>query len=280
VQNVIESLRPKRYSWTHRQPAIAYPAMLQLSLNFLEKQLNRLKPTRSTRTRSNRSMTWKNGLLVHLVFRPRARRYLLRLQPDGAARLVIPRGGSEAEGLRFLERSEAWLLKRRSQWQSRASHRTWADGARFLYRGEEVELRVEKSGDGVTLRFGDQSITVPHPQADYREAVSGHLRALATRELPVRTSELAALHRIAIGRISVRGQKTRWGSCSARGAISLNWKLIHAPAHVLDYLIIHELMHRREMNHSSRYWKLVAQACPDYRRAEQWLKGTRLETMD
>jgi len=109
--------------------------------------------------------------------------------------------------------------------------------------------------------------------------VQGHLRGLAERELPVRTRELARLHGIAVGRISVRAQKTRWGSCSARGTISLNWRLIHAPPHVADYLIIHELMHRREMNHSARYWKLVARACPGYRRAEEWLKKVRLETM-
>jgi predicted metal-dependent hydrolase len=75
----------------------------------------------------------------------------------------------------------------------------------------------------------------------------------------------------------VRAQKTRWGSCSARGTISLNWRLIQAPPGVVDYLIIHELMHRREMNHSARYWKLVAQAFPDYRRAEQWLKKSGID---
>jgi hypothetical protein len=93
----------------------------------------------------------------------------------------------------------------------------------------------------------------------------------------VRTRELALLHGIAIHRVSVRAQKTRWGSCSARGTISLNWRLIQAPPRVVDYLIIHELMHRREMNHSARYWKLVAGAFPDYRRAEQWLKSNRIE---
>ena len=100
---------------------------------------------------------------------------------------------------------------------------------------------------------------------------------MAAMELPVRTRELALAQGIVIRRVSVRAQKTRWGSCSARGTISLNWRLIQAPPHVVDYLIIHELMHRREMNHSARYWKLVAKACPDYRRAEQWLKSSRIE---
>jgi predicted metal-dependent hydrolase len=117
------------------------------------------------------------------------------------------------------------------------------------------------------------------PAADYRDAIQAHLRRLAERDLPPRTRELAQLHGIAISRVTVRAQKTRWGSCSARGTISLNWRLIHAPPFVQDYLIIHELMHRRQMNHSARYWKLVAEAFPRWREAEAWLKKTRLESL-
>jgi hypothetical protein len=252
--------------------------MLQLSLDFLGRQIGRLKPPRLPRTRIDRSMPWKHDITVHIVFRPRARRYLLGLRPDGAARLVIPRRGSEAEGIRFLERNEAWLLKRVAQWRSRSHARQpWVEGVLFLFRGEKVGLHVEKGEDGLRLCFADQIISVPRALPDYRDVVLGHLRRIAERELPVRTRELALLHGIVIRRVSVRAQKTRWGSCSVRGTISLNWRLIQAPPGVVDYLIIHELMHRREMNHSARYWKLVAQAFPDYRRAEQWLKKSGID---
>jgi predicted metal-dependent hydrolase len=252
--------------------------MLQLSLDFLGQQLDRFKTARLPRTRIDRTLAWKDGVTVHIVFRPRARRYLLGLQADGTARLVVPRRGSEAEGIRFLERSEAWLLKRVVQWRSRSQARqSWGEEARFLFRGEEVGLRVETGEGRLRLCFSDQVVSVPRALPDYREVVLGHLRRLAERELPVRTRELALLHGIVVHRISVRAQKTRWGSCSARGTISLNWRLIQAPCYVVDYLIIHELMHRREMNHSARYWKLVAKAFPDYRNAEQWLKSSRLE---
>lgn len=253
--------------------------MLQLSLDFLGHRLDRFRPARLPRTRIDRPLVWKHGLTVHVVFRSRARRYLLGLQPDGVARLVIPRRGTEAEGVRFLERSEAWLLKRVAQWRSGSRARQpWVEGSRFLFRGEEVILRVENGDGGLRLRFSDQIISVPHALPDYREVVQGHLREMAERELPVRTRELALLHGISVHCVTVRAQKTRWGSCSARGTISLNWRLIHAPPHVVDYLIIHELMHRREMNHSARYWRLVAKAFPDYRSAEQWLKRSRIET--
>lgn len=254
--------------------------MLQLSLDFLGHQLDRFKPARLPRTRIDRPLVWKHDITVHIVFRSRARRYLLGLRPDGAARLVIPRRGTEAEGIRFLERSEAWLLKRVTQWRSRSQVRQpWVEGVNFLFRGAETALHVEQEEDGLRLCFSDQIIPVPHVLPDYRDVVQGHLRRLAERELPIRTRELALLHGIAVHRVSVRAQKTRWGSCSARGTISLNWRLIQAPSHVIDYLIIHELMHRREMNHSTHYWKLVAGAVPDYRRAEQWLKKSGIEDL-
>jgi predicted metal-dependent hydrolase len=259
--------------------------MFQLGFRFFEKALTGI----DRRARAEQPpapvaddslLAWKHGLSVKIVRRPRARRYLLRLEHDGTARLVIPRRGNRAEALRFLERSETWLVERHRQWQARGIQRPqpWRDGARFLYRGEETLLRIEESGPRVRLHFADQEFTAA-PHADYREPVRAHLRRLAERELAPRTMELAREHGITVSRVTVRAQKTRWGSCSARGAISLNWRLVHAPVFVRDYLIIHELMHRREMNHSRRYWKHVAAAFPDYRAAEAWLKRTRLETL-
>ena len=76
-------------------------------------------------------------------------------------------------------------------------------------------------------------------------------------------------------RITVRNQRSRWGSCSVKGTISLNWRLIQTPPFVQDYIILHELMHLREMNHSRRYWRCVEQVCPNYRNAEAWLKQNK-----
>jgi hypothetical protein len=95
---------------------------------------------------------------------------------------------------------------------------------------------------------------------------------LAAKELPPRVLEFATLHQLPVRRISVRNQRSRWGSCSRRGTISLNWRLIQTPAFVRDYILIHEIMHLREMNHSSRFWREVERAFPDYKTAERWLK--------
>jgi predicted metal-dependent hydrolase len=216
---------------------------------------------------------------LRIVRSERARRYLLRLDDDGAARLVIPRRGSQAEAMRFLERSRGWLERRHRQWQARrAAQPSWQDGSSILFRGEPVILRVAGDLFGTVITFADQTIrTAAAP--DHRAAIQAHLRELAEQELPVRTRELAREHGIEIRRILIRAQKTRWGSCSATGTISLNWRLIHAPPFVQDYLIIHELMHRRQMNHSARYWKLVADAFPRWQEAEAWLKKTRIDML-
>ena len=222
---------------------------------------------------------WKQGIVLHVVRHPRARRYLLRLQSDGSARLVIPRRGSRREALRFLERNEAWLLERFERWKSsHVSCEPWANGASFLFRGEMVALEVQVLGDKAELKFAGETLRVS-ASSDYRNEVFDHLRSLAKKELPPRVWELAQAHCITVHRVTVRAQKTRWGSCSSRGTISLNWRLIQAPQSVRDYLIIHELMHRKQMNHSARFWNLVEGACPEYRAAEAWLKRLRLEEM-
>jgi predicted metal-dependent hydrolase len=97
----------------------------------------------------------------------------------------------------------------------------------------------------------------------------------ARGELPVRLRELAAEHGLTVARISIRNQRWRWGSCSPAGHICLNWRLVTMPDWVRDYVLIHELMHLRRMDHSRKFWKLVAAACPDYREARAWLRLNR-----
>ena len=112
-----------------------------------------------------------------------------------------------------------------------------------------------------------------------RQAAVRHLRALAGRELRDHLLALADRFGLPVKRITIRNQQTRWGSCSPHGAVALNWRLIQMPDSVRDYILIHELMHLRERNHSRRFWTLVEQACPDHRVARRWLKGHEAELL-
>jgi len=208
-----------------------------------------------------------------LVRNRRARRYVLRLRPDGSARVTIPHGGSATEARRFAERNMDWLdrqLQRLATQPKRPAE--WLVGTEILFRGEPVKLEAGVNGESGMIRFGTEVVRVLGAAADLRPAIEKHLRRLAARELPARVLEFAELHQLSVRRVTVRSQRSRWGSCSRRGTISLNWRLIHAPPFVRDYICLHELMHLREMNHSARFWREVERVCPDYEAAERWLK--------
>ena len=208
---------------------------------------------------------------IQYVRHPRARRYLLRVKPDGVARVTVPRHGSLAEAERFVHRHQAWIEAQLIKIASRpvVDHR-WKVGHSFLLRGARVELRA--SPDGLSMVFLDQAIAIHPEQADARTAVEARLRRLAGIELEARTRDLSRQLNLPIRRVSIRSQRSRWGSCSVRGTISLNWRLIQMPDWVRDYVIVHELMHLREMNHSRRFWRCVWEVCPHYREAIRWIK--------
>jgi len=171
-----------------------------------------------------------------LVFvrHPRARRYLIRVEDDGRVRVTVPRWGSKREAAAFAEQERAWIEKQRA--------RVERDRARP--RAEPVPQEVERE-----------------------------LRERAKRELPPRLLQLAATHGLTVTRVSIRNQRWRWGSCSRSGHICLNWRLVGMPDGVRDYVMLHELMHLRRMDHSPKFWKLVEKVCPDFRASRAFLRN-------
>ncbi len=99
------------------------------------------------------------------------------------------------------------------------------------------------------------------------------MRARAAVELPELLLRRAADLGLTVSRVSIRNQRSRWGSCGREGHITLNWRLVLMPEAVRDYVLVHELMHLRRLDHSPQYWALVAQACPDYHVAREWLRA-------
>ena len=206
---------------------------------------------------------------LRLVRHPRARRYLLRLLADGSARVTIPRGGSALEAGRFAARQTAWLEAQLLKLQNTPRAQTdWVVGGPILFRGEKFTLASPAPG---MIQWSTELVRAGEGTS-LRQAIQMHLHRLAARELPPRVHELAREHQVVVNRVSIRNQRSRWGSCSRHGTISLNWRLIHLPGFVRDYVILHELMHRRQLNHSAKFWQEVAGVCPEYQKAENWLK--------
>jgi predicted metal-dependent hydrolase len=197
---------------------------------------------------------------------PKARRYVIRLTAGGELRLTVPRGASIGGGVAFAERQQDWIVR---EWQRLEQHAAaWDSGTELWYRGERVRLVVD--ADGVTL--ASHRLKRPDDVARVRETVETFLRGLAGVELPVRLAELVAEHRLIAPRVTVRNQRSRWGSCSTRGSIALNWRLIQMPPAVSDYIMFHELAHRRQPNHSARFWREVESLCPWWKDSERWLR--------
>ncbi len=217
-----------------------------------------------------------------VVFRrsPHARNYRLTLKRDGTAVATIPVRGSEREARRFVEQHEDWLERARER-QRRKPHgaEVWTVGTRVLWRGELAEVRIASGGEPFLpppvrpqVCLAADVFRVPRLEGDLRPTLESHFARRARVELPARAWELAAVTGVEVRHVVVRNQRSRWGSCSANGTISLNWRLVQTPEFVRDYIVYHELMHLREMNHSARFWARVEEVCPGWREAERWIK--------
>lgn len=180
----------------------------------------------------DRSFDWPP--VIVFVRHRRARRYIMRVLADGTLRVTLPRWGAKRDALAFIEANSAWVADQRARRRATAA------------------ARVAPS--------------------TIRPLVEHWYRRKAARELPARLLALAHRHDISVTRVSVRDQRSRWGACSSQGTITLNWRLIQVPDFVRDYVLLHELMHRRELNHSRRFWRLVAACCPRHLEARRWLK--------
>jgi predicted metal-dependent hydrolase len=207
-------------------------------------------------------------LPIRFVRHPRARRYVLRVSADMEAIVTVPRRGSLREGRRFAEAHRAWIARERATLLATAAR------SRPLSIGDTVVVagvpHLILRGDAHTLRIGSQP--VPLRKADVHASVRGWLRAVAQSELPPRLQQLARQHGLTVQAVSIRNQRTRWGSCSTDGRISLNWRLVQMPADVRDYVLLHELMHLRVRNHSPRFWREVEGVCPRHLDARRWLR--------
>jgi predicted metal-dependent hydrolase len=223
--------------------------------------------------------------MPRLVRHPRARRYVLRVLADGTPSVTIPRWGSKREALAFLDAQHDWVIRQRAKQAERARAqpaREWLDGRPVLVGGRTLILR-----EGVGTRPGvveqdDVLIVTPRRRdgGDLRHVASAWMLARARRTLPPRLLSLAAAFGLDVTHVSIRNQRARWGSCATGGRISLNWRLVQAPDAVRDYVLIHELMHLRQPNHSRRFWALVARACPDYEVSRRWLRAHEAALLD
>lgn len=156
----------------------------------------------------------------------------MQITAQGQVKVRAPMGTPKSTVDRFFMEKEAWILK-------------------------HLAIAVENAAP-------EPSPLCESERKRYMELA----RDIFTRKV----SYYASVMGVTYGRISIREQKTRWGSCSSKGNLNFNWRLIFAPEAVLDYIVIHELAHRKEMNHSPAFYRIIASVMPDYKKQQNWLR--------
>jgi predicted metal-dependent hydrolase len=207
----------------------------------------------------------------------RARYIRLEVQRGTGLTVVVPKRHSVEEVTGFIRAKRGWVLRKLAEYarapQLEAGARNIGDTVCYL--GSDLRLvRAPAPGRRSSVRLERTKLVISSGSVE--EGLGALLerwyRARAGDLIARRAAELGARMGVSYKRLAIRGQRTRWGSCSHKGTLSFNWKLMMAPPAVIDYVIIHELAHLREMNHSRRFWELVAEHCPQWREHRKWLK--------
>jgi predicted metal-dependent hydrolase len=221
-------------------------------------------------------------LPLRIVENERARRLTLRIDAGGQGlRITVPPGLRQGEVEKFLHRHQGWLEQRLAKVPERPQVRP---GIKIPFRGvphlivhepgKRGTVSVEGGASGPCLIVHGDRLHLPRRIADF-------LKREAKREIEA----LVARHTASIGKdaktIRFRDTSSRWGSCTSNGTLSFSWRIMMAPAPVINYLVAHEVAHLKEMNHGPKFWKLCAELCPDTERCKAWLKrnGSALQAI-
>jgi len=182
--------------------------------------------------------------------------------------------------------AEDWVLSKLAVWSVYPSrNQSWADGDTIKYLGRDLRLNVREDSAAALATLGEANglqVALPEPRdaVAVRAAVLNWYRRHAKSNFTERIGVYACLYGLAVPRLFLSGARTRWGSCNVKREVRLNWRLIQAPQPTIDYVVAHELAHLVEMNHSRRFWNLVAAVCPHHRQARAELDHVGRYHMD
>lgn len=206
------------------------------------------------------------------------RRIVMSVKPDGRVLMTAPKRVSEKWLQQMVDENEAWLQKALLKYQNYREQnpsKKLMNGEKILFFGKTFKLSILKDKRKKVEIFDEvlQIMTPDLGEPMVREILQNFYKKQATLVFKERIDFFSQRLQLYPQSISFRAQKTRWGSCSGRGHISLNWKLAIAPLECLDYVVVHELCHLQHKNHSQHFWDLVEKYQPQFREHQQWLKA-------
>lgn len=210
---------------------------------------------------------------------PRRRDVCVQVYADGRLRVLAPLAMPLREVRAFVLERAQWIRAKQEYFATKRQHAIQiCDGAKLPCAGEQLRLSIHaRKGRPHAIRQA-KTLSYTGPIDAARDTVLAWYRKEAAEIIEQRMEHYAPMVGKAPSRIVIRDQRTRWGSCSARGTISINWRLLLAPYEVMDYVVIHELCHLLQRNHSPRFWREVERVLPGYERHTRWLRehGGRL----
>lgn len=215
----------------------------------------------------------------------RARRMNLRLDAEKQKLVVTLPGRLKLYHVeRFLKEQTDWVEKHWAKMQEQAAKRpqfSYQEGDTFYYLGEKVVLKVTPSGfkrPRAKVREQEMQVslhresTLNEGRARVKKAIETFYKEKASEIIHDRLQHFNQHYGFHYNQVTFRNQKTRWGSCSSQKNLNFNWRLAMAPIEVIDYVVVHELCHLKEMNHSPRFWARVEEAAPHHTKAKKWLR--------
>lgn len=201
----------------------------------------------------------------------------MRISPDG---LVVhaPKRISHSQLEQLLLTKAGWIRKKlEAQQDNLVAPIQWQDGTSLLLLGNDISLSVKHDARSRAVEYlpGILQVALPAPEdtTTIARKVLQWYRKQAMADFGRRLEILSAKLGVPVPPLFLSNARSRWGSCNSRGEVRLNWRLLQAPPHIINYVICHELAHLKQMNHSAKFWAIVEKICPDYKRAEKELKG-------
>ena len=224
--------------------------------------------------------TLLRGRPVEYVLKRSAKRRRIVFTVDENGLVVhVPLRTSERHVVEAIGHAEPWILRKLAEWEDKKPRaRAWVSGELLDFLGRQIRLElVARGGPAISrLRDGDVlevSLAPPHASPQVREAVVKWYRRHALTHFCDRVHHFCRVLDLAAPRLFLSNARTRWGSCTADGEIRLNWRLLQAHSHVIDYVVAHEVAHLRVLSHSTRFWRLVQRLYPDYESAKAELSA-------
>ena len=226
----------------------------------------------------NQVLTFANGETISYLLERRPRRTIgLKITENG---LVVhaPKRIFEFQLNQILQEKAHWIL---TKLQARKANHVvkiqWIDGENLLYLGNDIQLNITQASSNKALVFDQSTLKIAALQPNNRAVVARKVIAWykkqAASDFTRRLEILAAKLGVTTPSLTLSNAQSRWGSCNSRGEVRLNWRLLQAPPHIINYVICHELAHLKQMNHSTKFWMVVAQLFPNYKAAEKELKA-------